>query len=100
VHYFTNPSSTKTPRHTPKRHAARLIARATFALLAASVVAVRRADAYIDPGSGALLWQGLLAAVFGLMFYAKGFVRLIKSKLHIGVEKKNPATDAQHADRS
>lgn len=29
------------------------------------------AQAYIDPGSGALVWQILLAAFFGLCFYAK-----------------------------
>ena len=27
------------------------------------------AQAYIDPGSGALVWQMLLAAFFGLCFY-------------------------------
>jgi hypothetical protein len=27
--------------------------------------------AYTDPGSGVLIWQGLLAFLFGLMFYAR-----------------------------
>jgi hypothetical protein len=28
-----------------------------------------KAHAYIDPGSGALVWQMLVAAFFGLLFY-------------------------------
>jgi len=26
---------------------------------------------YVDPGSGLLIWQALVAAVFGLLFYLK-----------------------------
>jgi hypothetical protein len=36
---------------------------------------------YIDPGSGALLWQALLSAVFGLIFYFRNSVRQIMSKI-------------------
>ncbi|MBI4464873.1 MAG: hypothetical protein HY647_09240 [Acidobacteria bacterium] len=31
------------------------------------------AQAYTDPGSGALLWQALVAGAFGLLFYARRF---------------------------
>lgn len=30
---------------------------------------------YTDPGSGALLWQLVVAAVFGALFYARLFIR-------------------------
>jgi hypothetical protein len=30
---------------------------------------------YTDPGSGALLWQLLLASFFGGLFYARSFIR-------------------------
>jgi hypothetical protein len=30
--------------------------------------------AYIDPGSGALLWQAILAGFFGVMFYFRKFI--------------------------
>ena len=32
-----------------------------------------QAYAYTDPGSGALLWQALVAGAFGLLFYARKF---------------------------
>lgn len=43
------------------------------------LVALPDAHAYIDPGSGALLWQALLAAFFGALFYFRSICRLIKS---------------------
>lgn len=33
------------------------------------VTVTLRADAYTDPGSGALIWQTLMAAGFGILFY-------------------------------
>lgn len=35
--------------------------------------------AYTDPGTGAMIWQLLMAAGVGLLFYAKSFVNRIKS---------------------
>jgi hypothetical protein len=32
---------------------------------------------YTDPGSGALLWQLMLAAIFGALFYARLFIRRV-----------------------
>lgn len=40
------------------------------------------AYAYVDPGSGALLWQALLAAFFGATFYARTIVRYVKGWLN------------------
>ena len=42
-----------------------------LAVLAVWVVAVPEAHAYIDPGSGALLWQFVMAAVFGSLFFMR-----------------------------
>lgn len=35
--------------------------------------------AYTDPGTGAMIWQLLMAAGVGLLFYAKSFVNWIKA---------------------
>ena len=40
-----------------------------------------QAHAYGDPGSGALLWQLLLAAFFGGMFYIRRIVSWVRDKL-------------------
>ncbi|HZF40374.1 MAG TPA: hypothetical protein VE715_16230 [Blastocatellia bacterium] len=32
---------------------------------------------YTDPGSGALVWQLLVASFFGIMFYLRSFIRRI-----------------------
>ncbi len=41
----------------------------------------RSADAYVDPGTGSLIWQLIAAAFVGLMFYAVRIKRWIASKL-------------------
>ena len=46
------------------------------------IVAQTRVYAYTDPGSGTLIWQMLLAASFGIMFYLRriiGWFRGLKS---------------------
>ena len=44
------------------------------AALALLLVATeRKASAYTDPGSGALIWQMLVAGFVGLMFYLRRF---------------------------
>jgi hypothetical protein len=40
-----------------------------------------QAHAYGDPGSGALLWQLLLAAFFGGMFYFRRIISWVRDKL-------------------
>jgi hypothetical protein len=32
---------------------------------------------YTDPGSGALLWQLLIASFFGALFYTRSFIRRV-----------------------
>lgn len=35
--------------------------------------------AYIDPGTGSLIWQSIAAAFIGAMFYARRIVAKVKS---------------------
>ena len=37
------------------------------------------AHAYIDPGSGALIWQALVAGCIGLLFYIRSIARTVRS---------------------
>jgi len=59
------------------------VLRYAFWVLSASVailiVSSSNAYAYIDPGYGALLWQLLIASVFGILFYARNIISKIKS---------------------
>lgn len=41
----------------------------------------RPAKAYIDPGSGALVWQGMLATLLGAAFYFGRAIRWAKNKV-------------------
>lgn len=47
----------------------------------------RDAHAYVDPGSGTLLLQGLMAVLFGLLFYVRRFWRLIRPGAKVEEEK-------------
>ena len=69
----------------PRTASAASFARACAGLLLVQfwllVCAERPAKAYVDPGSGALLWQGMLAALFGSAFYFRRVVRVLKDRL-------------------
>ena len=52
-----------------------------------SLAAPATAHAYLDPGSGSLLWQALIAALFGAMFYFRRFVQQVKGWMGVGREK-------------
>lgn len=41
----------------------------------------RQAMAYTDPGTGALIWQGLVAGFVGVMFYARRITTWFKKKI-------------------
>ncbi|MBI3769869.1 MAG: hypothetical protein HY271_15460 [Deltaproteobacteria bacterium] len=45
------------------------------------VVCVTPAHAYTDPGTGALIWQMLIAASVGVMFYARRMVNWVRGLL-------------------
>ena len=42
--------------------------------LIAFLFSLREANAYTDPGSGALIWQILMGAAVGCMFYFRRFI--------------------------
>lgn len=49
-----------------------------------TILTVQPVHAYIDPGTGSLIWQAILAAFVGMMFYIKKvnlFIRSVFSKL-------------------
>jgi hypothetical protein len=52
-----------------------------FFLLFAGLLFEQRASAYVDPGSGALIWQGIASAFVALLFY---FRKLVKWTRHRG----------------
>jgi hypothetical protein len=54
----------------------------------------RQAYAYVDPGSGLLVFQGISAAVTGMLFY---FRRRIKNLL---VKFQQPKVESSSADRT
>jgi hypothetical protein len=47
-------------------------------LIFASSFVVQQANAYTDPGSGALIWQALMAGGVGLLFYIRKFIAKIR----------------------
>ena len=52
-------------------------------LLAVAVVLIcfeREAKAYTDPGSGALIWQVLVAGFFGALFYLRRILGWFRAK--------------------
>lgn len=59
------------------------------------------AYAYVDPGSGALIWQLVMAFAFGALFYVKSAVRWLKKTLP-GKERKkqNPGPKTEDHDRA
>jgi hypothetical protein len=48
-------------------------------LLVAFVVLPMRAQAYVDPGAGVLLWQGLIALLGFVIFFLRNPIQAIKS---------------------
>ena len=49
-----------------------------------------RLDAYIDPGSGALIWQALVAGFVGAAFYFRRFF----SRLFSRGDRQDPPTNS------
>lgn len=46
----------------------------------------RPAKAYVNPGSGALVWQGMLAALVGTAFYLRRIAGWVKTRFIKGRE--------------
>jgi hypothetical protein len=75
-----------------KRSTYFLVTLMLFAALSFSLE--RQAYAYVDPGSGLLIFQGISAAVTGMLFY---FRRRIKNLV---VKFQQPKVESPNADRS
>ena len=56
--------------------------------VAVLVVSETRVYAYADPGSGALIWQILVGASIGVMFYLRTLIRWVR-----GLKSKRNADD-------
>lgn len=54
------------------------VAHSLMLLIFASSFVVQQASAYTDPGSGALIWQALMAGGVGLLFYIRKFVAKVR----------------------
>jgi hypothetical protein len=54
-----------------------------LAVLALGVVTIQEANAYTDPGSGALLWQMIAAGFVGVIFYFRKFITWFGKKTKV-----------------
>ena len=54
---------------------------ASFALALLLMAVPQKASAYVDPGSGAMLWQLAAAAVFGSLFRIKQIAAFFRRRL-------------------
>lgn len=54
--------------------------RLLFLMAVVSFGTEHQLHAYVDPGSGALIWQTVLAAFAGLVFYGRRILRTIRRK--------------------
>jgi hypothetical protein len=52
----------------------------SFTILLALLFVERQAQAYADPGSGALLWQMLVAGAIGGLFYVRRVAGWFRTK--------------------
>lgn len=50
------------------------------AALGVTLVAPRAAWAYVDPGHGALVWQVILATLFGALYYLRRFLARLRRR--------------------
>ncbi len=66
----------------PKFRIFRLIGHLFFCSSVVLLLTVRDACAYIDPGSGALILQALIAACFGALFYFRSFIRRVINRVY------------------
>ena len=60
-----------------------------FSLLLILMASPRLAQAYVDPGTGAMLWQIAAAAVLGSLFYVKRAVEWLRKILGMGSREQS-----------
>lgn len=71
------------PEHRTRKDLSDLLKpnKAQIALLVAAIGYCASAFAYVDPGSGMLVWQGLIAAIGAMVVFVRNPVATIKSLL-------------------
>jgi hypothetical protein len=67
-------------RKSPAKQFPNLPVRAVFLLALAMFATQREARAYTDPGSGALIWQMLVAGLVGVTFYFRRITAWFKNR--------------------
>ena len=67
-------------RKLPVKQFLNLPFRATFLMALAMFATERQARAYTDPGSGALIWQMLVAGLVGVSFYFRRLTAWFKNR--------------------
>jgi hypothetical protein len=91
---FTSSEIAHAEAHLPRgnqrmTHTLKLFAVSVMLLVALSFTFERQAHAYVDPGSGLLLFQGISATISGVLFY---FRRRIKNLFVRTQPKSDPET--------
>ncbi len=61
-----------------------------FALLCLLMAMPKPAHAYVDPGTGAMLWQIVAAALLGSLFYVKRALAWVKRLFGAGPREQPP----------
>lgn len=69
----------------------RRVGRQTALVLMILLIGARSAHAYTDPGSGALLWQIGVAAIFGGLFYVKRALDWVQGRFSRNSADEPPA---------
>jgi len=91
---FTSNEIAHAEAHLPRgnqrmTHTLKLVAVTVMLLVALSFTFEQQAHAYVDPGSGLLLFQGISATISGVLFY---FRRRIKNLFVRTQPKSDPGT--------
>jgi hypothetical protein len=91
---FTSSEIAPVEAHLPRgnermTHTLKLVAVTVMLIVALSFTFERQAHAYVDPGSGLLLFQGMSATISGVLFY---FRRRIKNLFVRAEPKSDPGT--------
>jgi hypothetical protein len=53
----------------------------------------RMAHAYVDPGSGAMIWQLAVAGILGMFFYVRRITGWVRGKFGATPKQKDPVAE-------
>jgi hypothetical protein len=73
------------------------LGRAFGIVVLALLATPRKASAYVDPGSGAMLWQMLAAGFIGTLFYMRRFAAFTRKHLMILITRSKSGDDSAQA---